>query len=849
MMDTKESQSAWRRRIAVGGAFLGFAMLIGAASAQAQAIETTGAPGAPDATTTIDGRYLPPPAQPFHGQIELNAAQSKPGWPARVVPPKGAPNILLIMTDDVGFAAPSTFGGVIPTPALDRIAANGLRYTNFHSTSLCSPTRAALITGRNHHSVGFGVVSEAATGFPGYNSFIGKDSATIGRILLENGYRTSWYGKDHNTPTWTASQAGPFDQWPTGMGFEHFYGFVGGDASQWEPNLFRDTTPIHPFVGQQGKWNLTTAMADDAIHWMTQLKDINPTLPWLVYYVPGGTHAPHHPTPEWVEKIHDMHLFDNGWNALRDTIFANQKKLGVIPQDAKLTPWPDKLLQRWDQTTDEEKKLFIRQAEIYAAFLAYTDHEIGRVIQAVEDLGELDNTLIIYISGDNGASAEGSPKGTPSEVLQFNGIELPVKDQMKFYDAWGSQFAYNHFAVPWAWAFDTPYKWTKQIPSFFGGTRQGMAISWPGHITDKGGVRWQFHHVIDIVPTILEATGIPAPVMVDGIAQKPIEGVSMAYTFDKANADAPTRHKVQYFEMMGVQGLYNDGWMLSAVPVRPPWELLTKAVTDPASAFKFELYDVRHDWTQYTDLAAQNPQKVKEMTDLMFAEFAKYQVLPLDASVATRMVTPRPSLNGGRKVFTYSGEPITGLPRGTGPDLLNTSYTITADIDVPQGGGEGMIVTRGGRFGGYGLYLLKGKPVFTWNLLDLKRVKWQAPEVLSPGKHTLVYDFKYDGLGFATLAFNNISGLGRGGAGTLSVDGKVVAAQKLEHTVPLTLPWDETFDIGSDTGTPVDDGDYQVPFAFTGKIDKLTISVAPPVLTDADKKKLMEAEKAAQDAN
>jgi arylsulfatase A-like enzyme len=815
----------------------------------ADGLQTTGVPGAPDATTTIDGRYLPPPPQPFKGKIELNAAQSTPGWPARVVPPKGAPNILLIMTDDVGFAAPSTFGGVIPTPALDRIANDGLRYTNFHSTSLCSPTRAALITGRNHHSVGFGVVSETSSGFPGYNSVIGRDNATIGRILLENGYRTSWFGKDHNTPTYLTSQAGPFDQWPTGMGFEYFYGFVGGDSSQWEPNLFRNTTAIYPYVGKQGKWNLTTAMADDAIHWMTQLKDINPTLPWLVYYVPGGTHAPHHPTPEWVQKITDMHLFDNGWNALRDQIFANQKKLGVIPQDAKLTPWPDELLQHWEQTTDEEKKLFIRQANVYAAYLAYTDHEIGRVIQAVEDLGELDNTLIIYISGDNGASAEGSPKGTPSEVMQFNGVELPVADQMKFYDAWGSQFAYNHMAVPWAWAFDTPYKWTKQVPSFFGGTRQGMAISWPGHIKDKGGIRFQFHHVIDIVPTILEATGIPAPVMVDGISQKPIEGVSMAYSFDKANADAPSPHKTQYFEMMGLQGLYNDGWMLSAVPKRPPWQLLGAAILDPASAYKFELYDVRHDWTQYSDVAAQNPAKVRELTDLMFAEFAAHQVLPLDASVATRLVVPRPSLIAGRKVFDYSGQPVNGIPMSTAPNLLNTSYTITADIDVPAGGAEGVIVTQGGRFGGYGLYLLKGKPTFTWNLLDLKRVKWQAPDALSPGKHKLVYDFKYEGLGFATLAFNNLSGLGRPGVGTFSVDGKVVSTQTLERTIPLILPWDETFDIGSDTGTPIDDQDYQVPFAFTGKIDKLNISVAPPVLAEDDKKKLMEAEKAAQDAN
>jgi arylsulfatase A-like enzyme len=403
----------------------------------AAAQQTTGVAGSPDATTTIDGRYLPPPPQKFEGQINLNAAQSKPAWPARVVPPKGAPNILLIMTDDVGFGAPSTFGGVIPTPAMDRIAANGLRYTNFHSTALCSPTRAALITGRNHHSAGFGVISEAATGFPGYNSIIPKDSATIGRILQENGYRTSWFGKNHNTPTYQASQAGPFDQWPIGMGFEYFYGFIGGDTSQWQPNLFRNTTAIYPYVGNP-QWNLVTAMADDAIHWMNQLNDIDPSMPFLVYYVPGATHAPHHATPEWIKKISDMHLFDKGWSAVRDQIFANQKKLGVIPADAKLTPWPDDLLKSWDKLTDEDKKLFIRQADVYAAYLAYADHEIGRVIQAVEDMGKLDNTLIIYISGDNGASAEGTPNGTASEIWPFNGIDVPVAELMKFYDAWGS---------------------------------------------------------------------------------------------------------------------------------------------------------------------------------------------------------------------------------------------------------------------------------------------------------------------------------------------------------------------------------------------------------------------------
>ena len=519
----------------------------------------------------------------------------------------------------------------------------------------------------------------------------------------------------------------------------------------------------------------------------------------------------------------------------------------MIPQDAQLTPWPDKLLKRWDSLTDEEQKLFIRQAEVYAAYLAYTDHEIGRVIQAVEDMGKFDNTLIIYISGDNGASAEGSPNGTPSEVLQFNGIELPVADQMKWYDVWGSDQTYPHFAVPWAWAFDTPYKWMKQIPSFFGGTRQGMVISWPACIKDKGGIRWQFHHVIDVLPTILEVTGIRAPDFVDGIAQKPIEGVSMAYTFDKANANAPTTHHTQYFEMLGVRELYQDGWMLSAVPIRPPWELLGKAIEDPANAYQWELYDVTKDWTQYSDVAAANPAKLKEMQEQLWAELAKYHVLPLDASVATRLVAPRPNVTAGKTLFTYSGETVTGIPHGDAPSLLNTSYTITAEVDTPEGGAEGMIHTNGGRFGGYGLYLLKGKPVFVWNLLDLKRVRWEGPEALTPGKHTIEFNFTYDGLGFATLAFNNISGIGRGGTGVLKVDGNAVATQKMEHTVPLILQWDETFDIGADTGTPVDDADYQVPFKFTGKIEKLTIKLEPPVLTPEDEKRLKEAEQSASD--
>jgi arylsulfatase len=814
--------------------------LLGSGPAMAQ--QTTGVPGAPSATTIIDGRYLPAPPQPFGGEINLNAAQSKPYWPARVVPPRGAPNVLLIMTDDVGFGAPSTFGGVVPTPALDRIASLGLRYTQFHSTALCSPTRAALITGRNHHSVGFGVISEMSTGYSGYDSIIGPESATIGRILKDNGYATSWFGKDHNTPAFQASQAGPFDQWPTGMGFEYFYGFVGGDTSQWQPNLFRNTTAIYPYVGNP-TWNLTTAMADDAIAHMKMLNEVDPAKPFFVHYVPGGTHAPHHPTPEWIKKISEMHLFDAGWNALRDQIFANQKTLGVIPQNAQLTPWPDTLLKRWDALTADEKKLFIRQVEVYAAYLAYTDHEIGRVIQAVEDMGKLDNTLIIYISGDNGSSAEGSLNGTPNEVAQFNGVEVPVADQLRyFYEVWGSDRTYNHMAVGWTWAFDTPFKWTKQVASHFGGTRQGMAVAWPARIKDAGGIRHQFHHVIDIVPTILEATRIPAPLMVDGVAQKPIEGVSIAYTWDKASANAPSRHRTQYFEMFGNRGIYHDGWYANTRPISPPWNLAATPNPDVMNSYTWELYDLTKDWTQDNDVAAANPAKLREMQELFMVEAAKYQVFPLDNSLATRMVTPRPSVTAGRTVFTYSGE-LTGVPMGDAPQLLATSYTITAEVDVPLGGAEGVVATQGGRFGGWGFYLLKVKPVYVWNLLDLKRVRWEGTEALSPGKHTLEFDLKYDGLGFATLAFNNRSGLGQGATGALKVDGKVVATQKMEHTIPVILQWDESFDVGADTGTPVDDRDYQVPFRFTGRLAKLTLSVDRPKLTPEDERRLQEAQR------
>jgi arylsulfatase len=798
-----------------------FVAAIMAATAFAQAQQINGTPGSPDATMTISGKQLPPPDPRFGGVIKDVAKDSKPYWPPTVVPPKGAPNILLIMTDDQGYGVYSTFGGVIPTPAMDRIAKAGLRYTQFHSTALCSPSRAAIISGRNHHSMGFGVISEMATGYPGYDSVITKDKATVGRILSDNGYATSWFGKNHNTPTYQYSLAGPYDQWPSGMGFQYFYGFMGGETNQWQPYLFRDHTAIYPWIGKPG-YNLITDMADEAIKYMNELNAAAPDKPFFLYYVPGGTHAPHHPTPEWIKKISDMHLFDKGWNDLRETIFANQKRLGVIPSGTQLTPWPDSLA-KWDTLNPTEKKVFTHQAEIFGAYAAYTDNEIGRVIQAVEDMGKLDNTLIIYISGDNGTSPEGSTVGTVFDLAAIEAINMPVDAQLKFYNVLGSDLTTPHMSVAWSWAFDTPFKWTKEVASFFGGTRQGMVISWPSHIKDVGGMRNQFHHIIDIAPTILEAAGVRAPETVNGITQKPMEGVSMVYTFD--NANAPSKRDTQYFEMFGNRALYHNGWIAATVPPQPPWLLGTAKMPDIMTGYKWELYSIADDYSENNDLAAKNPDKLKELQALFMDEARKYQVLPLDNSFLERVGAPRPSAIAGRTEFTYSSE-VSGLPPGNAPDPVGKSFSITAAVEIPPKGAEGMLNTLGGRFGGYGLYLLKGKPVFTYNLLALERFRWEGTQALTPGKHTIVFDFKYDGPGMA-----------KGGTGVLSVDGKEVAKKSIPHTVPALMSIDETFDVGVDTRTSVDDKDYQPPFRFSGKLDKLTIKLEPARLADTDRQK------------
>jgi arylsulfatase len=806
-------------------AFLIAGLAVSALAVSLSAQQTTGKSGSPSSTTTIDGRYLPSPPQPFGGVINLDATTSTPFWPARIVPPKGAPNILLIMTDDQGYGVSGTFGGVIPTPAMDRLAKTGLRYTQFHSTALCSPTRAALITGRNHHSVGYGVIGEQSTGYPGYDAVIGEESATIGEILKLNGYATSWFGKNHNTPTYQYSASGPFEQWPIGMGFEYFYGFMGGETDQWTPYLFQNTTPIYPWVGKPG-YNLTTDLADEAIAHMQRLNAVAPDQPFFVYYVPGGTHSPHQPTPEWIAKFKGK--FDMGWNALRDTIFANQKRLGVIPASTQLTPWPDEL-PRWETLPAENKRLFAHQAEVFAAYAAYTDNEIGRVIQAVEDLGKTGNTLIIYISGDNGTSAEGTLVGTPNQMTAYNAIlDVPIADQMKFYDAWGSAETYPHMSVAWSWAFDTPFKWTKQVASFFGGTRQGMVMSWPGHVQDAGGIRTQFHHMIDIVPTLLEATGIPAPVMVDGVAQKPIEGVSMAYTWTKPGASAASHRTTQYFEMFGNRALYHDGWVATTPPPAAPWLMGTAKLPNVVDGYTWELYNIANDYSQNTNLAAQNPEKLRELQDMFMVEAAKYGVFPLDNSILPRLIAERPSTKAGRNVFTYSGT-MPDIPTGGAPSFLNRSYTISADVVVPQGGGNGMLTTLGGRFGGFGFYILKGKPVFVYNALDLKRFRWEGDKSLAPGRHTLTFAFTYAGPGF-----------GKGGSGVLSVDGKSVATQTIPHTIPFLMAIDEGFDVGTDTRTGVADTDYQPPFNFNGTLSKLTVTLQPEQLALGDQAPMRE---------
>jgi arylsulfatase len=780
------------------------------------------------------GAVLPRPVPPFQGKIARKAKDSTPDFPKGIEAPKGAPNVLLIMTDDVGFGASSTFGGPIPTPNYDKLAKAGLRYNMFHTTALCSPTRAALITGRNHHTCATGVITEFGTGFPGYNTVMPKSCGPVAEILKQNGWNTSWYGKNHNVPDWQSSQAGPFDLWPTGLGFEYFYGFIGGDTDQWHPALFEGTKPIEP--PNDPKYHLDADLADHAVAWIRQQKALAPDRPFFAYYSPGLCHAPHHAPKEWIAKFKGQ--FDQGWDKVREETLARQIKQGVVPEGTKLSERP-KEIPAWDSLTADQKKLYAHMMEVYAGCLAYCDSNIGRVIQGVEDTGELDNTLIIFIMGDNGASGEGTLQGLSNEVgVAGNGVEESIPYLLSVMDDLGGPLTYNHYPVGWAHAMDSPFQWTKQVASHFGGTRNGLVISWPKRIKDQGGLRSQFCHIIDIAPTILEACGVKEPTMLNGVKQTPIEGTSLVYTFD--DAKAATRHKTQYFEMLCNRGIYHDGWIASTHPMRLPWAKVEPgaAGADPDD-FKWELYHVAEDFSQADDLAAKNPEKLKELQAVFDAEAKKYNVYPLDATFAERAdVSIRPSLTRGRSTFTYYPGTIR-VPEGAAPDTKNKDFSITAEVDIPDGGADGVIITQGGRFGGWGLLLMGGKLEFDYAFSNQKQHKYRvaAKEKLSPGKHTLKFDFKYDGPGY-----------GKGGTGTLSVDGNKVAEGKIERTIPVRFSLDETLDVGMDTGTPVVE-DYvdKMPFKFTGALKKVVVDLGKSGLGAADERKLKGLEeKAAQ---
>lgn len=755
-------------------------------------------------------QMLPPPERGFEGKIGLTYKDSEPVKPKLKTPEtfgvKDAPNILIVLIDDCGFGQMGTFGGATPTPTFDRIANSGLRFNRFHTTALCSPTRAALLTGRNHHSVGTGVIGEAGTGYPGYDGIIPASAGTFAEVLREYGYMNAWLGKNHNVPDWETSLVGPFDRWSEGLGFDYFYGFVGGDTDQFHPALTEGKKRLEPpATNEDGSpYHLTTDLADHAIRMMRASKSVAPQRPFFVYFAPGATHAPHQVPTDWIDKFKGQ--FDGGWDEYREEAFARQKKLGVVPQDAKLTPRPDSL-PAWDSLPENERRLYARMMEVFAAFTAHTDYEAGRVIDAIEDMGELDNTIVIYIAGDNGSSAEGGLSGLLNEMTFFNGIPESLDAKLAAIDTIGTDKHFNHFPAGWAWAMDTPFQWTKQIASHFGGTRNGMAISWPNGIKARGEVRDQFCHVIDLAPTILEVVGVEAPAELNGVTQKPIEGISIAYTFD--DADAPSRRTTQYFEMLGNQGLYHDGWMVSAIR-GVPW--LSENAPGDLLNMPWELYHVDEDFTQSNDLAKKEPEKLKELVKLFFAEASKYNVLPLDDRKTERLnVDNRPSLTQGRTTFTYPNH--LRLPEGASPDLKHRDHEIIANVTIPDGGAEGMLFTQGGRFGGYGLFVNDGKLIYHYNLAGVETYNIESEGKLPTGDVALKAVYKTD----ADKPF-------AGAEVTLYANDKPVGKGRVEKSIPNRVTLDETLDIGFDTGTPLVD-DYVLPFEFSGKLKSVTVEL------------------------
>lgn len=803
------------RLILTAGMFaLGLAMA-GSSLAFAQTPDTSSNP--------VDRSVLPIPPASFKGEIKRTAKDSTPDFPKGVEAPAGAPNVLLILTDDVGFGASSPFGGPIQTPTLQRLADNGLRYNMFHTTALCSPTRAALITGRNHHSVASGVITEFATGYPGYNSLVPASAGSVGEVLRENGYNTSWFGKMHNVPDWMSSQAGPFDLWPSGLGFEYFYGFLGGDSDQWHPALYENTTPIEPYLGKKD-YILDHDLADKAIAWMRMQHALAPNKPWMLYYATGTAHAPHHAPKEWIDKYKGQ--FDQGWDKVREETLARQIKQGIVPPNTQLTPRPEQI-PAWGSLSADQKRLYARMMEVYAGALSYADNQIGRLLDAIEQSGQLDNTLVIFIQGDNGASPEGSLQGTTNEVATAgNGVKESLPYLLSMIDELGGPLAYNHYPVGWAHAMDAPMQWTKQVASHFGGTRNGLVISWPKGIKDKGGIRSQFAHVIDIVPTIYEAANVPPPDVLDGVKQMPLDGVSLVYSFDEATT--PTRHGTQYFELVGNRAIYKDGWMANTTPLRLPW--VTIGEEPNPDDFKWELYNVSEDFSQAHNLAAQHPDKLKEMQDAFDVEAKKYNVYPLDSSFASRAdPSIRPNLTRGRTEFVYFPGMIR-IPEGSAPDFKNKSWTVAAEINVPKGGASGVLATIGGRFGGWALLLNDSKPEFVYALSNQPEHKFRiaSTQALAPGNHIVRVKFDYDG-----------GGIGKGATSTLLVDEKQVAQGKVPQTVGVRFSLDETFDVGEDTGTPVSESYANaMPYPFTGTLKRLGVVLEPENLSAEEKARL-----------
>ena len=756
---------------------------------------------------------LPIPDRAHHGLTTYDAKDPATAFPPiePLLPPAGAPNVLVILLDDVGFGASSAFGGPCQTPTAERLAAGGLRYNRFHTTALCAPTRQALLTGRNHHSVGMGSITETATSAPGQSSVLPNTKAPLAVTLKLNGYSTAQFGKCHEVPVWQTSPMGPFDAWPSGGGgFETFYGFIGGENNQYDPALYDGTTPVEPPATADEGYHLTEDLTDHAVNWMRQQKALMPDKPFFVYFAPGATHAPHHVPKEWADKYAGQ--FDDGWDAQRERIFARQKELGVIPADAELTARHDEITA-WEDMPDELKPVLARQMEVYAGFLEHTDHHVGRLVDAMEELGVLDDTIIYYIIGDNGASAEGTMNGAFNEMANFNGMAAleTTEFMLSKMDSFGGPESYNHFSVGWAWAMNTPLQWTKQVASHWGGTRNGTIVHWPAGIQEAGGLRSQFTHVIDVAPTILEAAGLPEPAMVNGVTQSPMEGTSMLYSFNEPNE--PERHDLQYFEMFANRGIYHQGW--SAVTKhRTPWEM-HGAVLPALDDDVWELYDGNSDFSQARNLAADQPEMLAKLQRLWLIEAAKYNVLPIDDRGAERLnpdLAGRPSLIRGDSQLFYPG--MGRLSENSVVSIKNKSFSVTAEVEVPDGGAIGVIIAQGGRFGGWAVHVKDGRLTFVYNLLGIHEFTTEAESAIPVGKHQVRMEFAYDG-----------GGLAKGGDVALFHDGEAVGTGRVEATQAMVFSADETTDIGYESGTSVTPAYTVHTSHFTGKIHWVQIDL------------------------